>query len=171
MLSGWLASGMQWLAESPQGETTAGTALQELPTKGKGRRDIILIAAELLNAPGLPSRRIFTCKIPNDTSGYLVLNPSATRDSSTGNPPWNSHPHPSGGKPDLPGGVVSTAIDQWLFVLEHCCCRQGCRSSFSIGRGQPLVYSLPSLLTKAHVDALSPERSIKIQQILAIMKF
>lgn len=162
-------SGMQRLAEASL-ETMERLSKELLHHKGKGE-SIIRIAAELLECPVAFVTSDFHLQNTHDTSGYLVLNPFCNEDSFNWESALESIPNPpAASQTCLAEGINGNRINGYLY-RNHYCRKQGCRIFIFpiVDEGNCYGYLLLSL--DERTDALSPERSIKIQQILAIMKF
>lgn len=162
-------SGMQRLAEASL-ETMERLSKELLHRKGEGE-SIIRSAAELLECPVAFVTSDFHLQNTHDTSGYLVLNPFCTEDTFN----WESAleafpPISSMSQTCLAEGINGCRIYGYLYRNDYCR-KQGCRVFIFPITDEGNCYGFLLLTMDERITALSPERSIKIQQILAIMKF
>ncbi len=162
-------SGMQRLAEASL-ETMERLSKELLHHKGKGE-SIVRIAAELLECPVAFVTSDFHLQNTHDSSGYLVLNPFCTEDSFN----WESAVESvssisAASQTCLAEGINGNRIYGYLYQNSYCRV-QGCRLFIFPIRDEGNCYGYLLLSLNERIEVLSPERSIKIQQILAIMKF
>lgn len=162
-------SGMQRLAEASL-ETMERLSKELLHHKGQGE-SIIRIAAELLECPVAFVTLNFHLQNAHDTSGYLVLNPFCNEDSfnwefALENFQLNSAAYHS----CLAEGINGNPMSGYLCRNKYCK-GQGCQIFIFPVTDAGNCYGYLLLSLDERVKMLSPERSIKIQQILAIIKF
>lgn len=162
-------SGMQRLAEASL-ETMERLSKELLHHKGKGE-SIVRIAAELLECPVAFVTSDFHLQNTHDTSGYLVLNPFCTEDSFNWESALEAFPSLSAATHAcLAEGMGGSRICGYLYQNSYCR-KQGCRIFIFPITDEGNCYGYLLLSLDERTEVLSPERSIKIQQILAIMKF